>query len=73
MPVVMTSATPIAAHHGKFCSSGRRSRTMITAQTPLTKPTERSISAIRRTKTTPIAIVAIPAVCRSRFTKLRSV
>ena len=39
---------------------------MITAQTPLTKPTERSISAIRRTKTTPIAIVAIPAVCRQQ-------
>ena len=73
MPVVTRSAAPIAAHHGKSCSSGRKSSTMITAPTPLTKPTERSISAIRSTKTTPIAIAAIPAVCRSRLTKLRSV
>jgi hypothetical protein len=70
---VAASATAIAAHQGQFVSAGRSRRVMITAPTPLTKPTERSISAIRSTKTTPIAIVAMPAVCRSRLTKFRSV
>ena len=42
---------------------------MITAPTPLTNATERSISAIRSTKTTPIAIVVTPAIWSSRLTK----
>ena len=46
---------------------------MTTAPTALTNPTARSISPIRRTKTTPIAIVATAAICRSRFVKFRDV
>ena len=44
-----------------------------TPPTALTKATERSISPISSTNTTPMAIVATAAVCRSRFVKLRSV
>ena len=46
---------------------------MTTPPTALTKATERSISPIRSTNTTPIAIVAIAAICSRRFVKLRSV
>jgi hypothetical protein len=36
---------------------------------PLTNPTDRSISPMRRTKTTPNAIVAVPAAWMIRLLK----
>ena len=71
--VVMRRAAGTASHHGQPGSSGRRSIVMTTPPTALTKATERSISPMSSTKTTPIAIVAIAAVWRRRFVKLRSV
>ena len=46
---------------------------MTVPPTALTNATDRSISPMRSTNTTPIAIVAIAAICRRRFVKLRSV
>ena len=71
--VVAPSASAIAAHHGQLDSSGRSMSAITTAPTPLTNATDRSISAIRSTKTTPIAIAVYPDICKSRFTKFRSV
>ena len=71
--VVTRRAARIASHQGHPGSSGRRSSVITTPPTALTKATERSISPIRSTKTTPMAIVAIAAICRRRFVKLRSV
>jgi hypothetical protein len=73
IPVVQISPAAMASHQGQPGSSGRRSKVMMTPPTALTKATERSISAISRTKTTPIAMIAIGAVCRMRFVKLREV
>ena len=54
--VVVPSASAIAAHHGQCDASGRSISDITTAPTPLTNATDRSISAISSTKTTPIAI-----------------
>ena len=70
--VVITSAMPIAAHHGQSDASGRSSRVIITPPTALTYATDRSISPISSTKTMPMAMVAIAAICRSRLVKFRS-
>ncbi len=48
-----------------ICSSAT-----VTPATPLTNPTERSISPIRRTKTIPMAITVVPASCPIRLMKL---
>ena len=45
---------------------------MMTPPTALTYATDRSISAMSSTKTTPIAIVVMPDICRRRLMKLRS-
>ena len=52
---------------------GRRSSVITTPPTALTNATERSISPIRSTNTTPMAIVAIADICSRRFVKFRSV
>ena len=70
--VVMRSATPIAAHAGHPGLSGRRRSAMTTPPTALTKATDRSISAMRSTKTTPMAIVAKTTICSRRLVKLRA-
>ncbi len=64
-----TSAPAMATYHGSPCSTD--SRAMTTAATPLTNPTDRSISPRSRTKTMPMAMTVICAICRSRLTKLR--
>ena len=46
---------------------------MTTPPTALTNATERSISPISSTKTTPIAIVATAAIWRIRLVKFRGV
>jgi hypothetical protein len=46
---------------------------MTTPPTALTNATERSISPIRSTNTTPMAIVAIADIWSRRFVKFRSV
>jgi hypothetical protein len=71
--VVHRSAARMAAHQGQPGSSGRSRSVITTPPTALTKATDRSISPIRSTNTTPIAIVAIAVICSSRFVKLRSV
>ena len=71
--VVTRRPAPIAAHHGQCDASGRSNRHITTAPTPLTNATDRSISAIRSTKTVPMAIVVYPDIWRSRLTKFRSV
>ena len=60
-----TRASPGRRDAGGASSRRRRRRS--------TKATDRSISPMRSTKTTPIAIVAIAAIWSRRFVKLRSV
>jgi hypothetical protein len=70
--VVQRRPAPTAAHHGQPGLSGRSRSVVTTPPTALTYATDRSISPMRRTKTTPIAMIAMYDICSRRFVKFRS-
>ena len=53
--VLASSATMIAAHHGQFAPVGCTSSATTTLLSPMTRPTERSISPRSRAKISAIA------------------
>ena len=67
------SARRMHSQPGRLRPSGSCSVAAVSAAMPLRYPIERSISAIRRTKTTPNAIIVTPAICRMTFTKFPAV
>ena len=67
------SARRMASGTETWLPSGCSSNATITPPTPLTKPTDRSISPSSRTKTIPMPITANGASWISRLTKLPAV
>ncbi len=70
MTAPVSTAAATAAYHGQPWSVSRMARTA--AQTPLAYPADRSISPRSRTKTSPMAMAMLPALCVSRLAKFRS-
>ena len=72
-PTTVTAANAAGIVKNQGHPRSRKIRVMTTPPTALTKPIERSISPSSRTKTTPMAMVAIPAIWTIRLTKLTGV
>ena len=71
--VVASSASRTQRNHGRSAPFGNCNSATTTPATPLTNATDRSISPIRRTKTTPYAISVGPAMAVMMFVKLAGV
>ena len=71
MPAPARTPTPTARAPGRPALT--LSTAMTAAQSPLTAPTDRSISPSSRTSTTPTEIVPMAAIWRTRLVRLRGV
>ena len=64
-----TSVDMIAAHHGKFAPVGCTSSATTTLPSPMTRPTDRSISPSSRAKISAIASSMYTVLCSKRLTR----
>ena len=64
-----SNVTMIAAHHGQFAPLGCTSSATTTLPSPMTRPTDRSISPSRRAKISAIASSMYTVLCSNRLTR----
>ena len=64
-----SSVTMIAAHHGQFAPVGWTSSATMTLPSPMTRPTDRSISPRSRAKISAIASSMYTVLCSKRLTR----
>ena len=64
-----SSVTMIAAHHGQFAPVGCTSSATTTLPSPMTRPTDRSISPSSRAKISAIASSMYTVLCSKRLTR----
>ena len=64
-----SNVTMIAAHHGQFAPLGCTSSATTTLPSPMTRPTDRSISPSSRAKISAIASSMYTVLCSNRLTR----